>query len=663
MHPPARKGTTGNAPALVLIALLVSAGFILTYLTMPKLNPAFVGTGLAKFESCNAINTAFMDARNMMAKANRGLLYDAIGFGSNWEMATTSGVAPAAAPDYSGTNVQVAGVDEGDIVKTDGEYIYVISQGRLVAAKAYPAAGMQVLSNTSMDGFTPQDMFLNDGRLLLLGSSSGRPVPLPAQAGGMPGKPMAESIIYPYPYYSFAAAQLWDVSDPAKPEMLRKVELEGNYLSARMIGDKAYFITNSYPRYDILAQEGANGSADIVPKYFEDGKEQRLAGCGDIAYFKPLNPQSFITIASMSLADEEAEVGKLVVAGSGQAIYASLESLYVAQPSYGYWQAADEGEKTLVHKFRLGAAVEYIGYGSAPGHILNQFSMDEHAGNFRIATTSGQSWDRQNPSSNNVYVFDADMKQVGSLEGLAPGERIYSVRFMGEKAYLVTFKKVDPLFVLDLSDPASPKVLGKLKIPGYSDYLHPYDEDHIIGIGKEAVEAEEGDFAWYQGVKVALFDVSDVSNPKQLHNVIIGDRGTDSEVLRDHKAFLFDRRNNLLVLPILLAEIQGERSAANSYGSYTFQGAYVYKLTLDGGFELNGRVSHQPNDDNYVKSGYYFYDGGYGIRRSLYIDSVLYTVSEQKIKANNLATLADVNELQIGTKQPYGVYGTVPAQR
>ena len=214
---------------------------------------------------------------------------------------------------------------------------------------------------------------------------------------------------------------------------------------------------------------------------------------------------------------------------------------------------------------------------------------------------------------------------------------------MGEKAYVVTFKKVDPLFVLDLSDPENPEVLGKLKIPGYSDYLHPYDENHIIGIGKDTVEASSElqesrniNFAWYQGVKIAMFDVTDVENPIELYKVIIGDRGTDSEILYDHKAFLFDKEKELMVLPITLAEIQGEKIRDNQYGQPTFQGAYVYNVNLEDGFELKKRITHITEDEEQKRG--YRYNYNTKIRRSLYMDDTLYTISEKRIKANDLSS-------------------------
>jgi uncharacterized secreted protein with C-terminal beta-propeller domain len=238
---------------------------------------------------------------------------------------------------------------------------------------------------------------------------------------------------------------------------------------------------------------------------------------------------------------------------------------------------------------------------------------------------------------------------VGKLEGLAPGESIYSARFLGKRCYVVTFKKVDPLFVISLEDPTSPTVLGKLKIPGYSDYLHPYDENHLIGIGKEAVEAEQGDFAWYQGVKVSIFDVTNVENPIEAANFTIGDRGTDSPVLRNHKALLFDKGLNLLVLPVLIAEIDETKYPdgvpANAYGDFVWQGALVFNITESAIVSLGG-ITHMEDNASLINSGYYFYSD-YSIKRSLYIDDTLYTISNKKIKMNNLTNLEEINDIKL----------------
>jgi uncharacterized secreted protein with C-terminal beta-propeller domain len=184
--------------------------------------------------------------------------------------------------------------------------------------------------------------------------------------------------------------------------------------------------------------------------------------------------------------------------------------------------------------------------------------MDEHNGFFRIATTSGNNWGEGSQTSNNIYILDETLNQVSKIENIAPGESIYAARFLGDRAYLVTFVQVDPLFTVDLSDPYNPRILGELKIPGYSEYLHPYDETHIIGIGKEVDPSIDADkvhtpgaiyYTAILGLKIALFDVSDIENPIEEAKIVIGDRGTDSPALYDHKAFLFDREKNSLSSP------------------------------------------------------------------------------------------------------------------
>jgi len=225
---------------------------------------------------------------------------------------------------------------------------------------------------------------------------------------------------------------------------------------------------------------------------------------------------------------------------------------------------------------------------------------------------------------------------------------------------LVTFVKVDPFFTIDLSDPSNPTIMGELKIPGYSDYLHPYDVDHIIGVGKNAVAASQEEieqrsltFAWYQGLKISLFDVSDFENPTETFNIAIGDRGTDSPALYDHKAFLFDKQKELLVIPVSLYEIDEEtkeryeQDPGSVYGEFKFQGAYVYKFNLDG-YELKGRITHR-TDDISATDGWHWY-GYYStadISRALYIGNVLYTISNSMVKMNSLDDLSEINSVKL----------------
>jgi uncharacterized secreted protein with C-terminal beta-propeller domain len=279
--------------------------------------------------------------------------------------------------------------------------------------------------------------------------------------------------------------------------------------------------------------------------------------------------------------------------------------------------------------------------------------MDEYKGNLRVAVTESP-WN--NTSQNNVYVLDDTMSVVGKIENIAPGERIYSTRFMGDRAYMVTFKNTDPLFVLDLKVPNKPRILGALKIPGYSDYLHPYDQNHLIGFGKDTIEISNkdgegnvvGSSAYYQGMKMALFDVTDVNNPKEMFKELIGDRGTDSELLHNHKALLFDKAKELLAFPVTVMEVKGDKVQENfpQYGQFTFQGAYVYKFNLKDGFVLRGKISHLTEED-YLKAGYNYADPEKEVKRIMYINDVLYTLSNGIVKANGLASLNEIKEVKM----------------
>ncbi|NIO23184.1 MAG: hypothetical protein GTN38_04130 [Candidatus Aenigmarchaeota archaeon] len=661
------KKFTGQASALFVVLLII--GGIFSYYAY-QISPYPAGkASFERFESCSSLASAFREA-----KENIQSYYMLRGDQILGGVAPMAAEAGAKAPDYSTTNIQVAGVDEADIVKTDGEYIYTLTasgyrtgNSRLIIAKAYPSEESEILSETDLGKFHPQEMFVHDNYVLIFGSTS-EEVPVMEEFPPTPPGMAREQMIYPY-YMQLASIQIWEVSDRSNPELVRSVDFEGNYLSSRKIGSHVYFVINSVPNYQILMETTFEGE-DILPLY-RDLKEEdvgkdisfsKTCGCADVRYFEPINPERFVTIASIQIDDPEAEINKEVVVGSGQNIYASLENLYVAEMNYPFWFGFRGGEipqeKTIVHKFSLdNGEVSHLGQMEAPGRILNQFSMDEYDNHFRIATTAGRLTRTGGSTSNNVYVFDEDFDMTGKIEDIAPGESIYSARFMGERGYLVTFKKVDPFFVIDLSDHSNPRILGKLKIPGYSDYLHPYDENHIIGIGKETIEAEEsqGDFAWYQGVKMAIFDVTDVGDPKELHKVVIGDRGTDSYVLHDHKAFLFDREKNLLVIPILLAELTEEQKEQEPRwgppsGEYVFQGAYVYDITLENGFDLRGRITHYEDDQTFLKSGYYYFGDQYSVKRSLYIDDILYTISGKKIKLNSLADLSEIRELVFGVE-------------
>jgi len=518
-------------------------------------------------------------------------------------------------PDYSTTNIQVEGVDEADIVKTDGKYIYVVSGKSVVIIEAYPAEDAEVLSRIELNR-TLEELFVNGDRLVVF------------EGGGFDTYHVYET--------PRVFIRVYDVSDRTNPISARNVSLDGYYLNSRMIDEYTYVVINQPACY--LNNEVA------LPRISSGNRVEEI-GASTIYYSDiPDYSYTFTTVVAINVQnDEEEPTHETFLLGAARAMYVSLNNIYMTFP---------EVEKTLVYRIHIdGGEIKREASGGVPGYVLNQFSMDEHEGYFRIATTTGhiaRSLEEAS-SRNHVYVLDMNLNIVGSLEDLAPGERIHSARFMGGRCYLVTFRKIDPLFVIDLEDPENPRVLGQLKITGYSDYLHPYDENHVIGIGKETVAAEDGDFAWYQGVKISLFDVSDVENPKEIDKYEVGDRGTDSPILRDHKAFLFDKSRNLLVIPVLVAEIDEEKYPSGvppyAHGDYVWQGAYVFDVSLDEGLVLKGRITHLENDADLMKSGYYF-SSSYSVKRSLYIGNVLYTISDKKIKMNSLENLDEINEVE-----------------
>jgi len=672
----------GSAALVVMVAAFAITAFI-----NPS-NPQFFGAAnikpqtapLPTFASCADLTKTLKTNQNT---SNRYFAEDtALGIGSTTQKSTAT--APAAAPvaenatDYSQTNIQVAGVDEADTVKTDGTYIYNISGTTVYIAKAYPVTDAGIVGKITYEAnSTPQEIFIDGNNIMVFGQRYSDLRPLletdntaEASGSGTSGSAAAPSgVPVPdiYPYYgstSVTFVEVYDLTDPANPVQKRELEFEGSYNTSRKIGKYVYFILNTYPDYRLLEEENPLP----VPLYKDipatatdtSVTSEPLVGCADVQYIDPISSNQYVSVIGLPIDDYTKDITKETILGSSQNVYASTNNLYIANTTWDAYEAGfidkitgrQPTEKTGIFKFNLNQdSIAYQGTTEVPGTILNQFSMDEYNGYFRIATTTGYVSRQNSTATNNVFMLDKDLKQVGALTELAPGEKFYSTRFMGDRAYLVTFKKVDPLFTVDLSDPTDPKVLGQLKIPGFSDYLHPYDDTHIIGIGKDTVEAEEGDFAWYQGLKMAIFDVSDVTNPKEMFTTVIGDRGTDSPALTDHKAFLFDKEKNLLVIPVTLAELtdaqkSAANSAANAYGQFVFQGSYVYNITLTNGLTLKGRITHDENNQQALKSGYY-YGGDTAISRNLFIDGSLYSLSQKKIGINSLTDLADQGSIEL----------------
>ena len=571
------------------------------------------------------------------------------------DMATTDAKAESSTQnakktknDYSETNVQVKGVDEYDIIKTDGEYIYYLSNNKVTISKAYPSSDVKVIKTLTFneaDKYTPQEMYLDDKNLIIIGRNYPQNIYYDDSINSkmiMPRRGYRRS--------DMLEVKIFDIGDKEDIKEIRHFAVEGDYISSRKIGDMLYLVSNKSTYFSYEIQD----DADILPYYRDSliSDENIKVKCEDMRYFPDFKMDNYMMVATVDVSKEE-KVNIDTYLGAGQNVYCSLENLYVSNTNWNYSiKEMSSDEKTNIYKFKLeDNEIAYEAKGEVKGRILNQYSMDENDDFFRIATTVGNTWD--NTSKNNVYVLDKMMKQVGTLENIAPGEKIYSTRFMGNKLYMVTFKNTDPLFVIDLSTPEKPAVLGALKIPGFSDYLHPYDENHIIGFGKDTIELSSGSGtnAYYLGMKIAIFDVSDVANPKEMFVTKIGDRGTSSEILQNPKALLFSKDKNLLAFPVSEYKLkEGEEVVSDdnypNYGQFNFQGLFTYSIDLQEGFKLKGKLTHI-KDEEYKKSGSYYGNSEKEIRRAVYINDTIYTFSNNLIKANDLGDMKEVGSLKI----------------
>jgi uncharacterized secreted protein with C-terminal beta-propeller domain len=598
--------------------------------------------------------------------------------------------------DYSDTNIQELGVDEPDIVKTDGEYLYVIANAKLYLIEAYPPENARIVSMiTFNESYSPQNLFINGDRLAVIAQSYiFRDYPLKIEDGNFSG---SSSATYTDVWMDTTSVNIvvYDISDRSNPRHIHEIQIEGYYSNARMISEYVYVITTQYEYEPVLYTDEESG---FIPKVSVDGAVETI-GLSDIYYMdSPTTSKTLTHIVALNILDETEEVNaKVFLLGDPSLVYVSTHNIYIASILYTYdyylmsdlirdyilpilpseaiqeiemldtlsldeyqkmtvseWiiqhyaddlskeetqavakQIITQYEKTTIHSIGIDQGnITYQSQGTIPGSINNQFSMSEYEGYLRIASTVHgwmmKSYLSSVESYNNVYVLDDALNIVGQLEDIAVGEQIYSARFLDTICYLVTYEQIDPFFVIDLQDPEYPTILGELKIPGFSTYLHPYDETHVIGIGQEE-----------NLVKVSLFNVEDVFNPQELSTYQIQRKTEDyywsySTALYEHKAFLFDREKQLLIIPVSV--------------DYK-ESAYVFDISQED-IILKGIIAHDPdsNDTTYQESGkelLWVGDYRYSIKRSLYIEDVLYTISDAMVKINDLNSLAEIASIDL----------------
>jgi len=578
-----------------------------------------------------------------------GPAFDGTGDGaeSSYDIPSANG-----AGNYTGTNLQEAGVDESDVVKTDGEYLYISGNERVTIVSATDP--MTVISSSIRVTGTIDSLYLYN-------NSSGRRLlallytPLNYQGtpwlDSGPADSISTGIAYWIPIQAKTGVAVYDVTDPYLPDVIRSVEADGYLVSSRRVENHLHVVQQFLPDlpapYSLEEEIQAMTAEELMPFYSDmtggasGGQERQLIAPRDFYHPGIDGGGSIVSIMTFDLDDPGLAFSSTGVVADASIVYASTEAVYFTST---YWDYSGTGsyepaEQTIIYKFDIsGDEVIGQGYAGIRGRALNQFSLGEHEGVLRIATTTGWSWNTDTPSKNHVYCLksqDGKLGITGRLEDIAQGEELYSARFIGPRGYLVTFVTTDPLFTLDLSDPAAPRVIGDLKIPGFSNYLHPWGENYLIGLGKDAVE-EEG-FAWYQGVQLSIFDISDLANPKLLKTEIIGDRGTCSEALYNHKAFTFRESEGLLALPIDLYELESGQTSPSDYGAMTRKGLYIFHVTVEGGFEKIGEITTSEASDQY-----WYYSGW---TRGIFIEDHVYAVTPEAVRS------AYINNIE-GTIQP-----------
>ena len=593
-----------------------------------------------------------------------------IDFVASTAMPTAIADTAATPVSHSDTNIQVAGVDESDSVKVaDDGYIYQIHNNQIRVIKGFPIVELSETATIKFadENFYPTGIYVQNGKLVVLGSTwkmLNTPQVQPVVSSKM-AMPIGGIWWGGYiPQTSQTRAFIFDMSDHANPKSVRDVAIDGDYLDSRRIGDVLYFVARTYPRYYMMGSNVKNAflmkTTEMLPTIIDTKKGKtatRTMSVTDLSYLPDFVEPDYVVVASLNLQNPDKALTTKAYLGAGELVYSSLNNLYLSASKYNFDNSTANAipqdiVSTQIYKFNIDkGAVNFAAVGQVPGTALNRFSMDEHGDYFRIATTT-QNWaNGTNTSTNALFVLDKTMQTVGELENLAQGERIYSTRFMGNRCYIVTFKQVDPLFAIDLSVPEKPFVAGELKIPGYSEYLHPYDENHLIGFGHDATTYNygHGDVSIPLGLKMALFDVSDMNSPQELYSVKIGDKGTNTPLTYDAKSLYWDAEKKLFGFPVDLHELPKGSDSANPsvYGNSVWQGAYIYEVTPEKGFNLKAKLSQIPADVSPVKyeyGSYWDFDAtNLFVDRILRIENNLYTLSNNQL---NIYDLENFNKIQ-----------------
>ncbi|XXX78443.1 beta-propeller domain-containing protein [Sorangium sp. So ce134] len=547
----------------------------------------------------------------------------------------------------SGTNVQVPGVDEPDFVKLDGPRLYTLSGTKLRIFDVAAPARARAVGEATLDG--PARKLFAAGNRLVVYSSIDPPA----------GRAASPECTYGYdcvPTGDGAATRIsvLDVSQPGAPTTLRTIDVSGSFIAARRVGDAVHTVVHdarigppglrfapdrllagpeeAEREFARLREENRRAILAADPSVFlPSAREAGQPGAGAcrIHVAPGADAAGFTSIVSFDLGASGGLHREIVQTQPGFT-YASKDALYLAVPQlarrelYPDWEHTGD---TLIHAFDLaGGASSYAASGVVRGRLVNQFAIDEHEGHLRVATTVGRAPD---PAAHSIVSVlrrqRAELAAVGVLDRLAPSEDIRSVRFDGGRGFVVTFKKTDPLFALDLSQPTAPRVLAELKIPGFSTYMHLMDPAHLLTIGYDA--EDQGKFAYFRGVLLQIFDVRTPSEPRLLHRAVIGTRGSSSEALTNHLAFTYFAPKELLSLPMTICE--GGRGP--EHGTRQFSGLLLYRASARRGFQPLGRVAQGD-----ALCGAWWSSASSAVKRSFVTGDHVLSVSDREVKVRRI---------------------------
>ena len=603
--------------------------------------------------------------------------------------------------NYSTTTEQEQGVHEADVVKNDGQYVYVLTHGSMRIVQATPPEGMVETSSVELDG-SGWDMYLAGDRVVTI-TTPDTPVFLGDDTFG-------EGLMAPEIYYYSPQTEITviDVADRTSPHVLSRTRLDGWISASRMIGSRLYLVAINDPIYyvdtlPVLEEEPSFEDIpldDILPNVAISvgGEEVYRGNVAEFSdHYRPVDADGLglTTIVSLDIDAPQNYQAQTVVAYPAN-VYASTEALYLTDNNYS--PSGNLRGTTDIYKFAFTAeGTAPVAAGSVPGRVLNQYSMSEHNGFLRLATTVGPTFgalDIASESSNNVFVVKQEgdqLQQIGAVEGLAPGETIYSARFLGDRGYLVTFEQIDPLFTIDLSDPFNPRAVGELKVPGFSTFIMPLGEDHLLTIGRHT-DPDSG-LLWPEAIRLSIFDVTDFANPQLDFFEIVGTNGAYSEALYNPKALTYFAEGDLLAFPVEIygwgdgfpgpfidfAEPDGESEmdmdagAADDDGDAGtsgavdddpidvvidippppadfFTGLYVYQVTTTNGFEQLGRISTATEQQDY------YYWGGPDFTRGVFIDETVYAVSSESVQSAAVEDIAVIISTVEFPEPDYDVY-------